>query len=138
MEQFNRLRRRAADLQELCRAMAVFHSEIGWRQADLSAIAAEHEEIAFFRRWDPHKPVDSACLNASVPMALSAADRRVLREFAEGAGRMDRAGQLAQLERTCRQLEKQAAEAREELKNKGRVQLVLALCVGGTVSLLLL
>lgn len=135
------LHRRADDLRELCRVLAALQGEIGWRQADLYSIAAAHEDIPFFARWAKAMqslPPADACLSAAAPMALAEADRRLLREFTDCAGKTDRAGQLLQLEQLRTRLEKQAAEAREESQSRGRVQLMFALCVGGTLCLALL
>ena len=136
-----RLHRRADDLRELCRVLTTLQGEIGWRQADLYSIAAAHDDLPFFARWAKAMqslPPSDACLSAAAPMALAEADRRLLREFADCAGKTDRAGQLSRLEQLRIRLEQQAAEAREESQSKGRVQLMLALCVGGTVCLVLL
>ena len=140
LEQNRCLQRRAADLRELCRALSLLSGEIRWRQADFSAIAAAHPELPFFCRWAQLRELspEEACMAAAGPMGLSETDRKLLREFAACAGKTDRAGQLQQLETTRRRLEEEAMLARQETKEKGRVQLAAALCIGGTLGLFLL
>ena len=133
------LRQRAADLRELCAAFSLLREEIGWRQAEYTAILAAHGEQPFFVRWArAGGTVGQGCMQAAGELALSPADKALLREFATQAGKTDRAGQLALLERTCTRLEEQAKEAKEESKSQGRVQLAVALCLGGVAGLLLL
>lgn len=80
----------------------------------------------------------NACRRAADQLTLHTDDLRLVDRFAANAGKLGHQEQLTAIDLFLRQLEENLNQARQEAQNRGRVQLVLSVCLGGVVSLLLI
>lgn len=82
--------------------------------------------------------IGTACLTAAQRLVLHTDDVRFLERFAADAGKLGHQEQLESIDLLLQQLDENLKTARQEAQNRSRVQLAMAVCLGGVVSLLLI
>lgn len=132
-------------MQGLKQVQAVFTSlraGIAYRRESLADLLAFGPNNTFSKAWTQQlqekQGIGDACLAAAQQFALHTDDVRLLERFAEEAGKLGHREQLEAIDLLLRQLDENLNAARQEAQSRSRVQLAMAVCLGGVVSLMLI
>ncbi len=137
-----KLHTRARSLQLLSRSVEALSERIRTTAVPLHRLLPEVVPPPFCAQLcDGDNPRDAllqaadACAEA---WALTAADRRLWREFAEGFGTADKEGEVRRCVQYAARLRTVGEEAKEAAVRCGRLYMTLGLCGGGLLALLMI
>ena len=140
--QVEKFTRRVQGLKQIQVVFTSLRAGIAYRWEPLADLLLFSPSNTFSKCWiqqlQKKQGVGTACLTAAQQLVLHTDDVRLLERFATDAGKLGHQEQLDAIDLLLRQLDENLKAARQEAQNRGRVQLAMAICMGGVVSLLLI
>ena len=140
--QAEKFTRRVQGLKQIQAVFTSLRAGIAYRWEPLADLLTFSPRNAFSESWmqqlQKKQGIGTACLTAAQRLVLHTDDVRLLERFATDAGKLGHQEQLEAIDLLLQQLDENLKTARQEAQNRSRVQLAMAVCLGGVVSLLLI